>query len=227
MKRYGYPDAVEYLRLARATTAYICQQSELRSQNNEFCDAIDKLSGRLLNPNAAGLNFSAVMETLVDDKIHHVRVGGIVKFKDGILAFQSYWIELFGAIDTCDESLVLYRVHFDVAVPDNDKNNERHPLYHIQLGGKAANSEYINTEMKHWSSPRIPYVPLSLAMFLEIVFREFGTGYIEDRMRKDEQWTRIIKENEDVMIAGLLKVFENNKQMTISSVYYEGLRKEK
>ena len=184
MEEYGFPDASDYLSLAKATVECVRDQQEVRSENNEFCCSIDHLFRQLSNKSATGFQFNGVFRSMIDDHEHNVRVGGKVRFSKGELQEQSYWIEVFGRKDRDDFNKILYRIHFDVAVPGIDKNKELHPLYHVQLGGKPRDTHYIDDEMRHWSIPRIPYFPLSLALFLEIVFREFGGALVRDRFIK-------------------------------------------
>lgn len=225
MTEYGFPPAEQYLELARETADFVCNQQELRSENNGFCSEISKSLASLRNPKADGFRLKANLETIIDDKIHNVRIGGLVQFAADELVCQSYWIELFGCSGSPLNNKIFYRVHFDVAVPSQEKNAEKHPVYHIQLGGKAANAEYFDKDMKHWSSPRIPYIPLSLAMFFEIVFREFGTGYIAERMykEKDKGWCAILNKNEEVMIPAFKGKLVEYKHLTLSTVYYDGI----
>ena len=225
MTEYGFPSAEQYLELARETVDFVCSQQELRSENNCFCSEISNSLISLRNPKADGFTLKANLETIINDKIHDVQIGGLVQFAADELKCQSYWIELFGRYGSPLSNKIIYRVHFDVAIPSQEKNAEKHPIYHVQLGGKAAKAEYFDKEMKHWSSPRIPYIPLSLAMFFEIVFREFGTGYIAERMykEKDKGWCAILKKNEEVMIPALKGKLIEYKHLTVSTVYYDGL----
>lgn len=224
MKEYGFPEASDYLSLAKATVECIRNQQEVRSENNEFCSSIDQLYSQLSNKKATGFHFNGILCSIIDDHEHNVRVGGKVGFLHGELQEQSYWIEVFGKKNSNYSTKILYRIHFDVAVPDIDKNKELHPLYHVQSGGKPRNTHYINDEMQHWSIPRIPYFPLSLALFLEIVFREFGGELVRNRFIKSNAWRRIVANNERRMLSAFAKTFRQvwSKSQTVSGIYYEG-----
>ena len=223
MKEYGFPDASNYLSLAKATVECIRNQREVRTENNEFCSSIDQLFNQLSNKKATGFHFNGILGSIIDEHEHNVRVGGKVVFSQGELQEQSYWIEVFGKKDSGDSNKILYRIHFDVAVPGIDKNKELHPLYHVQLGGKPREARYIDGEMKHWSIPRIPYFPLSLALFLEIVFREFGGGLARDRFIKSNDWREIVAQNERRMLSAFARTFRQGSSKTVSGIYYEGL----
>lgn len=222
MKEYGFPGADDYLSLARDTVECIRNQHEVRSENNEFCSSIDQLFCQLSNKNAAGFCFNGMLCSIIDDHEHNVRVGGKVGFSQGELQEQSYWIEVFGMKDSDRSKKVLYRIHFDVAVPGMDKNKELHPLYHLQLGGKPRDAHYIDDEIQHWSIPRIPYFPLSLALFLEIVFREFGGELVRNRFIKSDSWRKIVAKNERRMLGAFAQTFRQVPNKTVSGIYYEG-----
>ena len=224
MKEYGFPGANDYLSLARATVECIRSQQEVRAENNEFCCSIDRLFVQLLNKDATGFQFNGVLDSMIDKHGHHVGVGGTVRFSQGELQEQSYWIEVFGKKDSDNSNKILYRIHFDVAVPGIDKNKERHPLYHVQLGGQSRDASFIDDEMQHWSVPRIPFFPLSLALFFEIVFREFGGDLVRNRFIKSNPWRRIVAKNERRMLGTFARTFRQawGKSKSVSGVYYEG-----
>lgn len=222
MKEYGFPGASVYLSLAKATVECLRNQPELRMENNEFFCSIDQLFNQLSNKAAIGFHFNGIFCSIIDDHEHNVRVGGNVGFAQGELQEQSYWIEVFGKKDSDCANKILYRIHFDVAVPGIDKNKELHPLYHVQLGGKSREAFYIDDEMQHWSIPRIPYFPLSLALFLEIVFREFGGELVRDRFIRSNGWRKIIAKNERTMLGAFANTFRQVPSKTISGIYYEG-----
>ena len=222
MKEYGFPDARAYLSLAKATVECIRNQREVRAENNEFCCSIDQLFSQLSNKKATGFQFNGILCSIIDDYEHNVRVGGRVGFSKGELQNQSYWIEVFGKKDSDNSNKILYRIHFDVAVPGVDKNKELHPLYHVQLGGQSRDDNFIDDEMTHWSIPRIPYFPLSLALFLEIVFREFGGELVRNRFIKSNAWRRIVASNERRMLSAFARTFRQVSSKTVSGIYYEG-----
>ena len=224
MKEYCFPDADRYLSLAKATVECIRNQREVWTENNEFCSSIDQLFNQLLNKKATGFQFNGILCSIIDKHEHNVRVGGKVEFSQGELQEQSYWIEVFGKKNSGYSNKILYRIHFDVAVPGIDKNKELHPVYHVQLGGKTRGADYIDDEIQHWSIPRIPYFPLSLALFLEIVFREFGGKLVRDRFIKSNGWRKIVAKNERRMLGAFVNTFRNVSSKTISGVYYEGFR---
>ena len=222
MKEYGFPEAGAYLSLAKATVECIRNQPEIRSENNEFCSSIDRIFYQLSGKNVSGFHFNGFFCSMIDGHEHNVRAGGNVRFSQGELQEQSYWIEVFGMKDSDRSSKILYRIHFDVAVPGVDKNKELHPLYHLQLGGKPRDADYIDDERQHWSIPRIPYFPLSLALFLEIVFREFGGELVRNRFIKSNSWRNIVAENEKKMLGAFAQTFRQVPNKTVSGIYYEG-----
>ncbi len=223
MKEYGFPEAGDYLSLAKGTVACLRNQPEIRTENNEFFISIDRLFDQLSGKNATGFHFNGIFCSMIDGHEHNVRVGGKVGFSQGELQEQSYWIEVFGMKDSDYSTKVLYRIHFDVAVPGIDKNKELHPLYHLQLGGKPRDAHYIDDEIQHWSIPRIPYFPLSLALFLEIVFREFGGDMVRNRFIKSNDWRKIVAKNERRMLGAFANTFRQVPSKTVSGIYYEGL----
>ena len=163
MKEYGFPSLKEYLALAQEVVAAIRQGGrELCAQNPEFAKAMRYLEIKLQNRTAQGFEFNSFLKSNIDDAVHPVQVGGSVRFSGGKLKFHSYWINIYGSKEKKAENKVQFRVHFDVAIPEEDKNKKKHPLYHVQLGGRLRETQYVNKDMNSWSVPRIPYVPISL-----------------------------------------------------------------
>ncbi len=222
MKKYGYPSESVYLGMAKNTAGFLCRQPEIAMSQGELCTAMNTVRISLMGKNVHGYNFSIRLRSKIEGHWHSVRIGAYVKFKNKALMAQTYWIEVFGSEDSEKlKNKVIYRFHFDVAVP-GEINKKDHPIYHIQIGGKVSEAQYATQDMKHWSIPRIPYVPLSLAMFLEIVLREFGDDVVK-RFVKSKEWNNMLLNNQKVMLCQLAKTILNNGDKTIFSIYYEGL----
>ena len=222
MKKYGYPSKSVYLEMAKTTAGFLCRQPEIATSQGELCSEMNKVQNLLMGKKVHGYRFNVRIQSRIEKQRHSVRIGANVQFQDDALIVQTYWIEVFGSDN--NEKLknkVIYRLHFDVAVP-GEVNKIDHPIYHIQIGGKVSDAQYATQDMKHWSVPRIPYVPLSLAMFLEIVLREFGDDIVK-KFIKSKEWNNMLLNNQKVMLYQLAKTILNNGDKTIFRIYYEGL----
>ncbi len=98
-----------------------------------------------------------------------------------------------------DETTPLLRkFHFDYAKPIAGQNEK--PVYHLQYGGAATptfNASSIDvSHLNPWLSvPRIPFMPVNLALFLDIIFCEFQSEETHN-IKELPKWRDLIVNNE-------------------------------
>ncbi len=120
------------------------------------------------------------------------------------------------ALSMCDsdgeQKNLIRKFHFDYD-PQSNSTTDKKPKYHLQYGGKATPKlleNDISAECLHdWLSvPRLPIIPVNLALLLDIVFNEFPSE-VTKKVSENSEWRDMIKTNEDKI---LLPYFESVRQ---------------
>lgn len=236
MERYGFPPLKDYLVQELATLQHLQCSTSLRSACPQSSGSLSKALGvvrtyaekqkkrKVWNTGSVEFQLSLEFETVLDGKSHWVKLYSCVGFRDGKLSKFSQAIEVFGAKGLDTEGSIVRRIHFDVALP-NEPNKKYHPLYHVQVGGESCDNIRVLDESK-LSYPRIPYRPLSLALFLDMSIRELAPKQLKSFVN-ESAWQGIVRSNEELMIYPfwnkIREQFEKNSGFVLSDIYYEGL----
>lgn len=226
MNRYKYPSLDQYIAQERATIRYLMTQSAIRKYDafaGQLSGLYDKLKGKFNRNIIWDFEFKSDLEK--QRKTHAVRLSGKVEFDTDRLTFSSHNITIFGVVDTEFQSKVIRQLHFDVALPW-EKNKALHPLYHIQSEGAydVGGKDDVAEESCHVSLPRIPFYPLSFALFFDMSIRELGSKDLKT-MIDVGGWREIIRANEDKMIYPFWDEVMHRKNtrgtFIIPDIYYE------
>lgn len=139
------------------------------------------------------------------NNIHKVFFGGLVNLKNSQTFNDiSYYLCISG-IDK-DINHVIRKYHFDYTNPINERESP-HPIFHLQYPGELSGYlESFNLDDTHmdsrFSEPRIFFTPMSFALLLNLIFKEFhdptdGNFY---KIREDSYWRSIVIENENLFL---------------------------
>lgn len=115
------------------------------------------------------------------------------------------------SLSICDKKKCLRKFHFDYAIPiANDPKLK--PIYHLQYGGEQSPQlKNLNISVKQiypWlSSPRINFMPVNLAILLDMIFCEFPSEITNGVVQRSE-WRDFIKNNEEYIIKPFYKRME-------------------
>lgn len=234
MKRYGYPDMERYLECEKKTFKHLESSHLFRSNFPDCIQEIDRVfsivssfirdapkkkrkkCGKLIiNPTIA---FVAELE----GKKHNVKLCSNVEFEEDRLVSSVQIIEIFGSVGSINENKIISRIHFDVAIP-GETNKQHHPLYHVQVGGEAKGDVEIVGD-HGLSLPRIPYRPMTSAMFFDMAIRELDTDE-HKQFIKEGSWIEIVRENEELMYYSFVEEISrrksSNHNFVLSDLYYE------
>lgn len=239
-----FPDFDDYIKNERKTVELLANCGELATLGDSFDNAIQQLHATMQNWNdikhrPVCIRFYATINSVVEDrhvkgggtktsKMHKVGFGAKVEFDDKHqLLNASYLIEIFGEENSDAADAILTRIHFDVVSRD-DRMCSKYPLYHLQVGGNPSEGGYYskdkrrNENMKALSYPRIPYCPLSLALFMDMVLRELG-GCDAKVFLKSAIWRGVVRKSETMMLLPFLKCLcagNENQDRRFSEMYY-------
>lgn len=229
MQRFGFPSQQDYCTLERETIMRLRMMHFLyRKEYSSAREKLEELYGKLGSKNKPldNIRFEFPFETTLEKKCKEQRIllHGEIRFADGRLQSDSFAIEIFGRKGTSEEHEVVRRIHLDIAIPYVEENKDEHPLYHVQLAGKSHElmSQELQTQKK-FSFPRIPFVPMSIALFFDMAVRELGPKELKDWI-KLHPWRSLIRKNEKTMLRPffvyLHKQWRLNSQFIISDLYY-------
>ncbi|MBU1181717.1 MAG: hypothetical protein KKF00_06070 [Proteobacteria bacterium] len=118
----------------------------------------------------------------------------------------------------CDTEKVIRKFHFDYT-PENISKNVSHPVFHLQYPGDL--SEHLQSlKLAHehlecgLSEPRIPFIPMSLALTINLLLKEFRNRETNSAV-EDRTWRALIKTNENLLLSTYFK--ECNRFFLVSS----------
>lgn len=229
MERYGFPSQQNYCTLERETIKrlrmlHLLYRNEYSSAREKLEELFNKLGSK--KKPLDNILFEFPFETTLEKgcKEQRILLHGEIRFEKGRLQSDSFAIEIFGVKGTKEEGEVIRRIHFDIAIPYVEENKDEHPLYHVQLAGKSRElmSKELQTQ-KQFSFPRIPFVPMSIALFFDMAVRELGPRELKDWI-KLHPWRSLIRKNEKTMLrpffVHLHKQWRLNSQFIVSDLYY-------
>lgn len=124
-------------------------------------------------------------------------IGALMKAKKADYEILTYYFML------CDSKTVIRKFHFDYT-PENIETRKPHPIFHIQYPGELSN-HLLSLNLAHdhlecgLSEPRIPFIPMSLALTINLIFKEFRNEQTHNVIQ-DRTWHDLIKTNEDLLL---------------------------
>jgi hypothetical protein len=163
--------------------------------------------------NAASLNFASSFRICLNrgsGKIGLAHIGLIIRTKDDRYDQVSYSLAI------CSETRGRYRLlrsfHFDYALP-GDVSRQPHPVFHLQYAGALFGQLNIlkiqHAHLDSWlSEPRLLSMPMSLALLINIVFKEFPDGNSVKVIERGE-WRDLIRKNEKLLLVPYFKSCHN------------------
>lgn len=189
---------LEFLRVNSTIATYFPEL--LKDADNSFF----KLKSLINNPSSFGFE-SHIKNILFLNNIHKIYFGGIINLKNSkTINDISYYFCLCGHND--DDNYIIRKFHFDYTNPLNNRRSP-HPVFHLQypgeLSGYLNSNELKSDHMDSWlSEPRIFFTPMSFALLLNLIFKEFhdpadGNFY---KIREDKYWRSIVIENENLFL---------------------------
>jgi hypothetical protein len=163
--------------------------------------------------NASSLKFISQMDICFDQRsrrIGNAYIGLDIGSRDDQYSQVSYTL----AICSKDRSRhrLLRKFHFDYALP-GVPSRQPHPVFHLQYaGGLFGPLRDLNIQHAHldaWlSEPRLSFMPMSLALLINIVFKEFPDENAIKVIERAE-WRELIRKNEKFLLVPYFKCCHN------------------
>jgi hypothetical protein len=217
----GYKDLDKLIKNEVKTLGFLRNRGDLAENFSELVSDAQTTYFRYKGKSTTGFNFESHIDVNVAGKKKRVYFGVNV---DKATKMVSYDLAIF---ELNEENMIcLRKFHFDYT-PKDAKRRTPHPVFHIQYGGKLSpylctKFGYNDSHIKHMnpklSIPRIPHIPMTLALLLNFIFIEFQSEETAKIVGKSD-WQSFIKNNEKVF---LYPYFEQCHRI-INQPSYKGL----
>ena len=131
--------------------------------------------------------------------INSKKIGTVKRKNQYEYSMVSYYIGI--CVKESGKFKLIRKFHFDYDVNGNINN---HPIFHMQYQGKLSpklsEHQYDDEHLEPWlSEPRIHHHPVTLALLLNLIFKEFNNEKTH-RMLEDSYWKGFIRDNEDLVL---------------------------
>ena len=206
-------------------------ESSCNNALSQLCNELDTAVRTLNRAKEVNQTFSLSPNLLLDIEDHKLKrndnfnlmlsIGGWVEIKEGVLNRQSFCIAVLCEIidNLCQEDAeqfrchpfttgthVIRKFHFDIdrTIPED----KCWPRSHLQYGGNFTPEHFaVNEELNYQlfeplDLPRIPAMPYSLILCMDLALRAFVTS--GTNITKEKYWKAMIKENESRWIKPFL-----------------------
>jgi hypothetical protein len=144
------------------------------------------------------IDFMTKIESIdVDGQCGAAYIGAIIKTRNNRYEHFSYDVAI------CNNKKIMRKFHFDYT-PANIKKRAPHPIFHLQYPGElSSNLLALGLEHNHLDSslsePRMPFTPMSLALVINLIFKEFQNERT-NQIIEDKTWRELIKTNEKQLL---------------------------
>jgi hypothetical protein len=171
-------------------------------------------------------SFESTVDIKVDGKEGFAHIGSLIESKDTDNINRTTY---YAAICRKEEKKLLRKYHFDYE-PSGKLHRQPSPVFHLQYAGKLTprlkDTNIDDNHLDTWlSEPRFCYFPLSLALLINLILKEFPDD-TNSKLIEHPEWRRLVKKNENLIIEPFFKgcqtFFSNNNtnKLFINDFYY-------
>ena len=133
----------------------------------------------------------------INNRLGTAHIGALMKAKKNDYEILTYYFML------CDKKTVIRKFHFDYT-PENIRKRTHHPIFHLQYPGELSiHLQNLNLAHDHLefglSEPRIPFTPMSLALTINLILKEFRNEQTSKAI-DDPTWRGLITTNEKELL---------------------------
>jgi len=205
-----YPRPLQLVGNERITLRHLithCKTAQFPKLHQKAGDALDKLRADI-----PILCFQGEWTGKCRDGVFDILVGADIN------ATKNKYGRITYALCVRQNDLAYRQFHFDFNPSKNEESHQdaesySHPFLHLQYGGSRAWQEVSDDSFKalrpELSSPRIPFPPVTLALLLDLGFREFGDDKIR-KFRETSEWRGLVSRNEDFILRWYYEACSNH-----------------
>ena len=196
----GFPSPRKLIDNEINTLKFFRDNTILWQYYKDFARDSDELYLKALS-NKNTFEFESYLDILVDQRVGRAHVGARIKPSSNMKGYDD--ISFYLAISESNRNSLLKKLHFDFADPTRFYK-QPHPVFHFQHPGELTPAlskfGYDITPLSPWlSEPRLPYYPMTLALLVNSVLKEFPDGISQDLIERDE-WRRLIRKDEELIL---------------------------
>ena len=195
-----YPEPARLIENEQTTLKFLMDSAFILEKYPEL--ARDARNAFFKNAADRSFSFESHIDVSHDGYRRRVFVGGLLSLDaTGCYDDVSYYLMI--CRDIVIPSYVLRKFHFDVALPGKSRRR-LHPLFHLQYCGKLSprltGLGFSIEHLEKWlSEPRLWYTPVSVALLLHCLFREFRDE-VSHKLSQRKEWLELVKANENLVL---------------------------
>ena len=167
------PSPADYKKLELRTLDFLRSNPTFQGRFRQLSNDAN-LAYHRVEKSRGGYNFESYVDVTLEGQNRRVFLGGLIEIEDAIHNNISYYLG-FSKFNARRRSCRLLRkVHFDYQPPTGQGDK---PIFHLQYGGELTPllkdfqcTDHLLTSFE--SKPRIPFMPMSLALLIDSLFFE-------------------------------------------------------
>jgi hypothetical protein len=231
----NYPRPNELKRLDKETLAFLrCGPIIARNFPQLTNSANTAFSN--VNINHGPLNFESQISLLVEQAPGSVPRDVFVGAKIELRANNQYEnVSYFIAVGESGmpKKPILRKMHFDYEDPGHRDTRDPKPSFHLQFCGELTpglnsagyNDEHVNHLCPWLSKPRVPFMPMSLALLLNMILLECRQTPEAHNVLETPEWRGVVERNEQKILKPFFKdcsrfVAGPNRRLMTNEFFY-------
>lgn len=207
-----FPEGGELIDLEIETLKKILNCAAFRCADlTSFLTSVNTSYGNR-GPRSSRFSFHGHFCIADDHDVRRVDIGArVILSSGGAYEEVSYFFAISGFEG--NDKHILRKIHFDFEPLANRHQDEAKPSLHFQIAGTLPPPMelcgYTDAHLKHlapfYEKPRIPALPFSLAILLNIIFHEFrGNDFIR-KILDDSTWRGVVNAAERAVLLPYMK----------------------
>ena len=203
----GFPSPSTLIDNEIDTLKFFRDNAILWQYYNNFARDCEELYSKALSKRST-FEFESYLEILVDHRVGRVYVGARIIPTSNMRSYEDISYHFAVCENQINRNSLLKKLHFDFSDPTRSYK-QPHPVFHFQHPGELtpalSKNGYDIGHLSPWlSEPRLPYYPMTLALLVNCILREFPDSISQDLIERDE-WRGIIKKDEELVLAPYYK----------------------
>lgn len=223
-----YPKPKDILDCELETLKFLTENPVINSYFSKLYSDAYQYYTRIKNDQRLKFNFESELQISMEGREGHAHIGANIMLID-----KNNYEGISYSLAICNndkpKARLLRRYHFDYALPSLLRR-QPHPVFHLQYAGKLSpRLQSLNLEHQHidaWlSEPRLCYSPMSLALLINMIFKEFPNE-TNIKLSESSEWRNLIRKNENLLLAPFYKICHNfistrtSQKLFVNDFYY-------
>ena len=160
------------------------------------------------------------------DRVYTLFCGGLIEPNDdaSLIERTTYY---FAVLEPEGRKFrIVRKIHFDYDSSARPSRKKRHPVFHMQYGGKLSSRlerlgiiDYDKIICPVLSIPRIPCTPLSTCLLVDRMLRDFHNEET-DNFVKEDQWKALLNKSEELLIRPFCENIMKKRPKGITIAHY-------